>query len=137
MNRIYVAESGITGAGRGVYAKDEIAKGELIERCPLIRLSGFETEQLNESSLMFYMFYCGEGKNEAVIALGFGSIYNHAERANARYEIKNEEKVMEFVALKKIKKDEEIFFDYKQGNSENRFPLWFEVSIEISCADRP
>jgi len=62
-----------------------------------------------------------------VIALGFGSIYNHTYEPNATYKIKNTEKVIDFVALNDIKKDDEITVNYKYGNPKDKIPLWFEV----------
>jgi len=34
---------------------------------------------------------------------------------------------VDFIALKNIKKDEEITVNYIQGNQKNTKPLWFEV----------
>ena len=57
------------------------------------------------------------------IALGFGSIYNHSYEPNATYKKKSESKVIDFVAIKGIKKDEEITVNYNYGNPEDKTRL--------------
>ena len=63
------------------------------------------------------------------IALGFGSIYNHSYEPNATYKIKPKEKIIEFVAIKNIEKNNEITVNYNFGNPKDKTPLWFEVSL--------
>lgn len=125
-NKVYVAQSQISNSGRGVFAKCDIQKDELIERCPVIEVSATDTANLNESALVTYFFYWGKDKNQTLIALGFGSLYNHSYQPNAIYKVNHQEKIMDFIALKDIKKDEEITINYKQGNQKNKNPLWFE-----------
>ena len=84
---------------------------------------------LKESILVTYFFYFGKNKNRLVIALGFGSIYNHAYKPNARYKIRHTEKTIDFISLSNIKKDSEITFNYSSGSDkkDKKSPLWFEV----------
>ena len=124
-NKIYVSQSTISGADRGVFANVDIKKDELIENCPFIEIPEHEIERAEESVLINYYYFFGEKKERFLVALGFGSIYNHLYTPNARYHIKPEERVIEFIALKEIKKDEEIIVNYNQG-TENAKPLWFE-----------
>ena len=126
-DKVYVSSSKIINAGRGVYAKRNIKKGEIIETCPIILVSKYDTSKLEESILVTYFFYTGKKKEELAVALGFGSIYNHSYRPNAKYKINRTKKLLEFTALRNIKKDEEITFNYKQGNTKNNVPLWFEA----------
>ncbi|MBU2632717.1 SET domain-containing protein-lysine N-methyltransferase [Patescibacteria group bacterium] len=126
-DKIYIKTSKISNAGRGVFAKCEIKKGEIIETCPIIKVSRHDTANLNESVLTTYFFYFGKEKEQLAVALGFGSIYNHSCKPNAKYKISKEEGIINFVALSDIKKEEEITFNYKSENSKNNRPLWFEV----------
>ncbi|MEK7168548.1 MAG: SET domain-containing protein-lysine N-methyltransferase [Patescibacteria group bacterium] len=127
-NKIYIKRSKILNAGRGVYALSNIKKGEVIERCPIIEVPKHDMANLNESILVTYFFYFGKKKQRLLIALGFGSIYNHSHKPNAIYEIKLTENTINFIALNDIKKDEEITFNYSHGNPKNKNPLWFEVA---------
>lgn len=125
--KIYVKKSGIRNAGRGVYAKDNIKKGEIIERAPFIEVPKEDTSNLKESILVTYFFYFGRNKNRIALALGFGSLYNHSYEPNMIYRIKAEKKIIEFIALKDIKKGEEITFNYKNDSGlKTTPPLWFE-----------
>ncbi|MDO8503877.1 MAG: SET domain-containing protein [bacterium] len=126
-SKIYISQSTIADAGRGVYAKRDIKKGEIIERCPVIEVPKHDTSNLRESILVTYFFYFGKNKERSVVALGFGSIYNHTYEPNATYKEKHAEKTMDFIALKNIKKDSEITVNYNHGNPKQKSPLWFEV----------
>ncbi len=125
-DKVYVKQSGIVNAGRGVYAAHDIKKNELIEKCPAIEVPKNDLSNLNESFLVTYFFYFGKNKERLAVALGFGSIYNHAHEPNATYKINGSEGTIDFIALRGIKKDQEITFNYKQGNPKNKNPLWFE-----------
>jgi len=123
---IYIGKSKIIKAGRGVFASRNIIKGEIIERCPIIKIPKYDSFGLNESNLISYFFYYGKDKERLAIALGFGSIYNHSYLPNAKFSIKQNDNVIDFVALKNIKKDDEITVNY-YGSSPKKYPLWFEV----------
>lgn len=124
-SKVYVSQSVIPGARRGVFAKDNIKEGVVIEVCPIIDVSEDEVGSLNDSVLTSYFFYYGEKLNRLLVALGFGSIYNHSNRPNATFEIKQLEGVMDFIAIADIGRDEEITIDYKHG-LKDQTPLWFE-----------
>ncbi len=134
MNRImpsdktYVATSEIAKAGRGVFAKVEIKKDELIEKCPVIEVSKHDTSNLTETILVTYFYYFGKDKERSVIVLGFGSLYNHTDKPNAIYKEKQEEMTIEFFASRDIKKNEEITVSYTQDIQNNNRPLWFKAS---------
>ena len=127
-NKVYVSKSNIKNAGRGVFAAQKIKKGEAIEVCPLIIVPKSDMSNLRESILVTYFFYFGKKKERLAVALGFGSIYNHSYTPNATYKIKVKKKTIDFTAIKDIKKNEEITFNYSFGNPKNKNPLWFEVN---------
>ena len=125
--KIYISQSEIPNAERGVFARVDIKKGEVIETCPIIEVSKDDTAKLNESLLVTYFFYFGKNKERLAITLGFGSIYNHSYKPNATFKIRAKERLNDFIAIRDIKKDEEITFDYKHGNAKDGQPLWFEA----------
>lgn len=112
-------------AGRGVFARTPIKKGEIIERCPVIPLSPEETAMTTEGTLITYLYYFGPKKERALVALGFGSIYNHTEAPNALYSENEKEQVIEFIATRNIQTDEEITVNYNQNTLSDLTPLWF------------
>jgi hypothetical protein len=125
--KIYIKQSKILNAGRGVYARCDIKKGEIIERCPIINVPKYDMSNLKESILVTYFFFFGKNKERLLVALGFGSIYNHTYEPNAMYKIRHAERIIDFIALNDIKKDTEITVDYNYGNPKDNSPLWFKV----------
>jgi SET domain-containing protein len=127
-NKIYISKSIIPNAGRGVFAKRDIKKSEVIEKSPIIEVSPHDMANINGSILLTYFFYYGKNKNQSAIALGFGSIYNHSYKPNISYKIYSKEGFIEFIALRDINKGDELTFNYQGGSKQNgKKPLWFEV----------
>ena len=127
-DKIYIKQSSILNAGRGVYARRDIKKDEIIETCPIIEVPKHDMSNLKESILVTYFFYFGKNKERLLVALGFGSIYNHADKPNAAYKINPTERIIYFIALSDIKKDDEIIVNYNYGNSKDNRPLWFKIT---------
>lgn len=124
-DRIYVSRSKIPGAGRGIFARVDINKNEIIESCPVIEIPKTDTSLLMESALINYFYFFGKNKEKTFLVLGFGSIYNHDKKPNAIYKESLINKTVDFIATKDIKKDEEILVNYDPENNKN--PLWFEL----------
>ena len=112
--------------GRGVFAAARIAEGTLIERCAVIVVPPEEVEILNRTRLGNYHFQWGGTRDASAIALGFGSLYNHAHDPNAIYVRRFEDEVIEFVSLRAIAEGEEITVSYNGAIGDDR-PVWFEV----------
>ena len=115
-NKVYVSESKLAGAGRGVFAARKIKKGEVIEVCPILIIWDPETLDLAKTKLAHYVFDYPE-KN-SMLALGNGSLYNHLKKPNAKYELLtyegkgDEYNELCISALKTIDKDDEIYINY-------------------------
>jgi len=131
-SKVYIAQSKVKNTSlpkntveRGVFAAKNIKKGETIEVCPLILVPKNDTANLTETILVTYFFYFG--KEKMALVLGFGSLYNHSYAPNAKYKINEKDQTITFTAIRNIKKDDEITFNYKFGNPKNTTPLWFEV----------
>jgi hypothetical protein len=127
MKKIYIANSKIKGAGRGVFAGENIPKGEIIEICPFVEISEGDPANRLGSHLVTYFFYFGKNKERVALVLGYGSLYNHSANPNAVYIIKPKDGVVIFTATKDIKKDSEITFDYRGSGKNSKISLWFEV----------
>ncbi len=124
-NKIYISDSKVASGERGVFARTNIKKGEIIEICPVIEFSEHESSNFKEGNLVTYTYYFGKNKDQATILLGFGSIYNHSYQPNAVY--KEKEMKVDFTANRNIKKGEEILVNYLQDNKNIKNPLWFEL----------
>jgi SET domain-containing protein len=123
-HKVYLSSSTIPKAGRGVFAACDIQKGELIELCPVFVFPRKDYPLLKKTSLREYYFMWG--KVTVGVCFGFGSMYNHSYQANATYKKKIKERVIEFVAIKNIKQNEEITVNYNYGNSNDKSELWIK-----------
>lgn len=122
--KIYIDDSSIHNAGRGVIASASIKKGEVIEICPVVVLLKDQVEIIQNTELTNYYFTWGPEQKAAAIALGYGSLYNHSYAPNATYMKNQKDRTIEFVALKNIAEGEEITVNYNFGNPDDKSPLY-------------
>lgn len=110
--------------GTGVFANRAFAADELIECCPVIVCPAPEEVLLEQTALRgLYFHWEGDG---VAIALGFGSLYNHAWHASARYELDHEAPCARFIAVRPIGLGEEVTINYT-GEPDGDGPLWFDA----------
>lgn len=120
---VYVGPSAISG--RGVFCYIDIPKGSLIELCPVIPVPAKDMKALKSTSLYDYYFEWGEDADQGAIALGFGSIYNHATHPSAKYLVDYDSNELKVIAIRDIPAGEEITFNY-QGLPGTEGKVWFE-----------
>ena len=108
--KIYVKESPVHGLG--VFASEKISAGEVFEICPLVDL-GMKPGEVS-STLLDYRFNWPQGMEweKQVVGLGYASLYNHSNDANAAWRSDYDNYVFEFYAIKEILPGEEIFVYY-------------------------
>lgn len=108
-----IMPSSIEGAGLGVFAKEDIYAGEIIEVSPvkLIHAEMMSEEIFDDSWLADYAFKWSE--EYAAIVLGWGSMINHSiESCNVTYAGQSDPLAMVFLSTKRILKGEEVFTRY-------------------------
>jgi uncharacterized protein len=119
------------GKGRGVFTGRSIPKDEIIEECPLLVLPADDFERITSSRLVDYFFNFNKEENTLALALGFGSLYNHALHPNAYYELDPERNVITIYAFRTIQSGEEICINYG-GKPGKEFKEWFDArNIEL------
>ncbi len=121
--KLYVQD--VLRKGRGVYAAIAFSNKDLIELCPVIITKSEELAIIHKTSLHDYYFLWGKEQNQAGIALGYGSIYNHSDTPNAEFRCDYEQKTIDFYAISDISIGEEITIDYHAGLKDGK--LWFDV----------
>ncbi len=122
---LYVTASKL--GGRGVFAGTAIAKGELIESCPVVLCKKGQRDALDSTALYDYYFLWEDEDDpsvEAAVALGWGSLYNHFAPSNAEYVMDFEEKTIDIFSRRYIDVGEEITINYN-GNPTDKTPPWF------------
>lgn len=112
-NKIEVRDS--LTHGRGVFAKEDINEGEIIENCHFTIL---EQPFISiDKKLQEYVFAWPKTSfaSKSVVVWGFGSIYNHSKNNNADWMTSEENNLFTFFTIKNIKSGEEIFTNYGEG----------------------
>jgi uncharacterized protein len=114
------------GRGRGVFATEDIAEGTLLEECHVVVVPAEQVAPLIGTILRDYVFAWGGTDDEVAVALGFGSLYNHARDPNAMFVRKHEARALAFFAVRPIAAGEEITVSYHGGYGD-RGDVWFET----------
>jgi SET domain-containing protein len=130
----YVKDTG-TVKGRGVFAARDIAQGELIEECPVVVVKAtLEDLPADLQRIVYDWEFLAGPKSTLAVALGFGSMYNHADPANMRYEADRKQRTLRFFAVRDVKADEELTINYaaEGGSPTGNDNDWFErMGIEL------
>jgi hypothetical protein len=93
--------------GRGVFALAPIKEGELIEEAPYITVP---MELLKMEPICDYLFTIDEER--CAIVFGYGSMYNHNNQPNIKYETDPAKKCMCYYAKRDISPGEELSVTY-------------------------
>ena len=114
----------VPGRGRGVVAARAFRAGEVIERAPVVVFLREQVRPLEGTLLDDYWFWWDETHN--ALALGSGSLYNHACPANARFVRDEAARVLVFVAVRDVAAGEELTVNY-HGDPADERPVWFAM----------
>ena len=126
----YVKDTG-TASGRGVFAARTFKAGETVEICPVVVVNKLASDLPPEvGCIVFgwsYLVTRQVGPLTA-IALGYGSLYNHDNPANMRYEADDHLKALRYIAVRDIVQHEELTVNYNAygGGAEWSDNKWFE-----------
>jgi SET domain-containing protein len=110
------------GRGRGVFAREAIAPGTVIEAAPVIILPAAECPALDRTVIYdFYFHWDGDPDGEGRGALGLGllTLCNHSSQPRARVDRNYIRHTLDLIATSPIAPGEEVTIDYG-------CLLWFE-----------
>ncbi|MEK7649434.1 MAG: SET domain-containing protein-lysine N-methyltransferase [Patescibacteria group bacterium] len=110
--------------GRGIIAERNFKKGDVIMINPVVVIPESEKELIKKTELFNYYFDWGARSKKAAICLGLGSICNHSWTPNAKYVYREKDEMLVFVAIKPIKRGEEICISYN-GDAADKSPYYF------------
>ena len=106
----------------GVFATKNIEIGELVESCPYLKFSKKDRVYIDQTDLYNY-YFVKPGKNDnPLLALGFGSIYNHSSSANLSVAI--DKARITFTAVKMIRAGDELFINYNGDPNSKKKPFF-------------
>ena len=106
--KVYVRHAG--KKGRGVFAISGIKAGSVIENSPYLPLSARDHRHAQKTDLIRFIYDAGRG--QAAVGLGFASLYNHSEDANATFDLNKKNRTIKISALREIAEGEEVTIDY-------------------------
>ena len=108
--------------GRGIFAREPLAAGTLIEAAPVIIVPTEQCALLDRTILHDYYFHWDgdpEGEGRGAVALGLIALCNHSRRPNARVRRNPARETLDLMALATIVEGDEVTIDYN-------CPLWFQ-----------
>ena len=119
------------GKGRGVFAAKDFRQGELIECAPVLVIERpFKKLPPRLQHVVYHWQALTDGKEPgSALVYGYGSLYNHNNPANIRYQADTEQQAMVYVAARDIAKDEELTVNYNNAGGEpvSDSDNWFEM----------
>lgn len=125
---VYVKDTG-TPKGRGVFAARRFGAGEVVEECPVVLFKKpFEVLHRELKTVVFHWEVPEGAAATQALALGYGSLYNHSNPSNLRYETDREGLVLRLVAVREIEPGEELTINYNAdgGAHVSDEDWWFE-----------
>ena len=125
---VYVKDTG-TRKGRGVFAARAFRAGEVVEECPVVLLrKPYEVLHRELKTVVFHWEVPEGSAAKQALAIGYGSLYNHSNPSNMRYETDGESRVVRFITVRDVEPGEELTINYNAGGgahvSEDEW--WFE-----------
>ena len=112
----------IRGMGRGVFTSRRSPKGAVIEVCPVLILEAKDYHAIRDTVLWRYVYSWGKNDEQAAIALGYGSLYNHSANPNAEFNKHKRSGTVIIRAIRDIAAGEQIFINYSWDEEDYDFP---------------
>jgi hypothetical protein len=115
--------------GRGVFALCTFMPGEVVEASPVVVSRAHRDVMPGEfRDRVFHWGTRQNGTAVSALALGYGSLYNHDNPANMRYEVDRATLLIRFIAVRDISPGEELTINYsgEGGAAAANDDWWFE-----------
>ncbi len=112
--------------GRGVFSRERIPSGTIIEIAPVIVMEKTDRQYLDKTLLHDYIFEWGQEKDKCCMALGYIPMYNHSYKSNCEYFMNFEEETIQIKTIKIIESGEELTINYN-GDWDDNKKVWFDV----------
>lgn len=114
--------------GYGVFADEFIPQGEIVEECPYLYTDA-GSAAINE--LYFVEPHRPESQFK-ILPLGDGALFNHDDAPNMSHILDEDIESIVFTALRDIRPDEELTYNYGEGWLEDRLQHKKGVDIKNS-----
>ncbi len=126
MLKPYLFVDETAGMGRGVFTRERIPAGTVIELSPVIVMGSEDRVHLDKTALHDYIFEWGKNKDKCCMALGLVPVYNHSYKSNCEYFMDYEDDTIMVKTVRLIENSEELTINYN-GDWDDETKLWFEA----------
>ena len=126
MLKPYLFVDKATEKGRGVFTRERIPAGTVIEVAPVIVMDAADRQYLDKTLLHDYIFEWGKLKDKCCMALGLIPVYNHSYKSNCEYFMDFEEDSIFVKTVRIIENGEELTINYN-GDWNDGKKVWFDV----------
>lgn len=113
--------------GKGVFTTEIIKTKTIIEISPVLVFPKKDVKNVEKTLLYSYVFEWGTKLKRRALGLGYISLYNHSYDANCEYEMDFDFNTISVIAVRDIKKGEELFINYN-AEPNDKTPVWFETN---------
>jgi hypothetical protein len=120
--------------GRGVFAGRDFEANECLELCPALVIPASDIEWFVDTAIDGF-WYQSDDSDDCLLALGFGSLYNHSYKPNAWFDVHGRERIISFWAARKIRKGREIRINYNPAEGQEK--VWFDVDAATAKERAP
>ena len=120
-HKLCIRRSRIPKAGYGVFCTQPIRNGELVEVAPFIEVPR-HIVYAGDNILWKYVFTSHNDPRSVILALGYGSMYNHSSDPNVAHFVNHRDpkRLLSFRAIKDIPQGSELYLDYGPQHAVNR-----------------
>lgn len=122
---LYIANIG--DKGRGVFCRQNLSEGIIIEWAPVVVMPAADRKLLDKTLLHDYIFEWGKNKEQCAMALGYIPIYNHNYDSNCEYFMNYDTETIYIKTMKPVAANEELTINYN-GIFNDETEIWFEAT---------
>ena len=102
--------------GYGVFAKEKIKKGDIVEECHFMSVHPLMHSLIKRWPIFRYVLsYPKNIVEELIWPFGSGCVFNSSPTPNVEWNTDTVNRLLIFIAIKDIKKGEEMFIDYESS----------------------
>ena len=116
--------------GRGLFAKRRIKEGTVIDNAHFILIPYSDYDLLDDTIIGNYCHIWDDPNRppgfDAALCMSFCEFINHSFDPNVRYQYDYDTQTIEWIAIKDIKKGQELKVNYN-GFVEDKSPVWFDI----------
>ncbi|MFX1321598.1 MAG: SET domain-containing protein-lysine N-methyltransferase, partial [Promethearchaeota archaeon] len=114
--------------GKGLFAKQQIKKGKVINVANVLLIPNKDYELIDKTIVSNYCFMWENPKYKSeykmALAMTNCQFMNHSYTPNVRYEYNYRNDSIKFIAIRDISKGEELTMNYN-GVVDDKSPVWF------------